>query len=183
MYFGEIGENSRTLLNYFEANGGRECGEQENPAEYMLEIVNKGTNPRGVDWHDVWTGSPEREDVIREIERIRNDKSSQPAADGDEAANNHSEFAASFAVQTWAVTVRVFQQYWRTPSYIAEKFILSMIAGLFIGFSFFQSNDSLAGMQNVLFAVFMVITIFSTVVQQVSSPVHVPSAPILTGES
>ncbi|KAH6679909.1 multidrug resistance protein CDR1 [Plectosphaerella plurivora] len=167
VYFGEIGENSRTLLNYFEANGGRECGEQENPAEYMLEIVNKGTNPRGMDWHDIWTGSPEREDVIREIERIHNDKSAQPATDGEDAAHSHSEFAASFAVQTWAVTVRVFQQYWRSPAYIAEKFILSMIAGLFIGFSFFQANDSLAGMQNVLFAVFMVITIFSTVVQQI----------------
>jgi len=35
VYFGEIGENSRTLLNYFESNGAEKCGEDENPAEYM----------------------------------------------------------------------------------------------------------------------------------------------------
>ncbi|KAG9617345.1 putative ABC multidrug transporter, partial [Aureobasidium melanogenum] len=42
VYFGEIGENSRTLLDYFEANGARHCEDDENPAEFMLEIVNAG---------------------------------------------------------------------------------------------------------------------------------------------
>jgi hypothetical protein len=34
VYFGDIGKNSTTLLNYFEANGARKCGNDENPAEY-----------------------------------------------------------------------------------------------------------------------------------------------------
>jgi ABC-type multidrug transport system ATPase subunit len=166
VYFGNIGENSRTLLDYFEANGGRKCGEQENPAEYMLEIVNQGSNLQGVDWHHVWNASTEREAVIQEIEHIHAEKASHVVA-AEEEAGSHSEFAMSFGKQLQAVTARVFQQYWRTPSYILSKFILATAAGLFIGFSFYQANSSLAGMQNVLFAVFMVITIFSTVVQQV----------------
>jgi ATP-binding cassette subfamily G (WHITE) protein 2 (PDR) len=34
VYFGDIGKNSETLLNYFESNGADKCGENENPAEY-----------------------------------------------------------------------------------------------------------------------------------------------------
>ena len=37
MYFGEIGENSKILTNYFERNGSRTFGAGENPAEVMLE--------------------------------------------------------------------------------------------------------------------------------------------------
>lgn len=33
VYFGDIGENSRILLDYFESNGARQCGSEENPAE------------------------------------------------------------------------------------------------------------------------------------------------------
>jgi ATP-binding cassette subfamily G (WHITE) protein 2 (PDR) len=38
VYFGEIGENSKTLTNYFERNGSQICGEEENPAEWMLTV-------------------------------------------------------------------------------------------------------------------------------------------------
>ncbi|KAH6952434.1 ABC-2 type transporter-domain-containing protein [Ilyonectria sp. MPI-CAGE-AT-0026] len=136
IYFGNISENSRTLLDYFKANSTRKCGEQENPAEYILEVINKGANPQGVDWYDVWHGSSEREAVMQEIEHIHAEKAAQPVVAEDEASG-HSEFAMSFAHQLWTVTVRVFQQYWRTLSYIVSKFILATAAGLFIGFSFF----------------------------------------------
>ena len=33
VYFGNIGENSRTLLDYFESNGAEKCGDDDNPAE------------------------------------------------------------------------------------------------------------------------------------------------------
>jgi ATP-binding cassette subfamily G (WHITE) protein 2 (SNQ2) len=38
VYFGELGKNARTLIGYFERNGGRKIDEIENPAEYMLEV-------------------------------------------------------------------------------------------------------------------------------------------------
>ena len=42
VYFGQIGDNARTVLDYFEGLGARRCGESENPAEYLLEIVSSG---------------------------------------------------------------------------------------------------------------------------------------------
>lgn len=161
VYFGDIGKNSRTLLNYFEANGARPCHSDENPAEYMLEIANGQAH----DWHSVWLKSQERQEVEAEIDRIHNEKAHQIHTGQDEGS--HSEFAMPFSQQLIAVTVRVFQQYWRMPEYIFAKMFLGVVAGLFIGFSFYKPDASLAGMQITIFSSFQVITLFSAVVQQI----------------
>lgn len=150
VYFGPVGENSRTLLDYFESNGARECSDDENPAEYMLEVA----ADKDHDWFETWKGSNEAQEVSKEIENIAHEK--EGAEDTDEDASAHAEFAMPFNAQLKEVTFRVFQQYWRMPSYIMAKFALSIAAGLFIGFSFYDADTSQQGMQNVLFSIFMV---------------------------
>ncbi|KAL2258872.1 hypothetical protein VTK26DRAFT_7643 [Humicola hyalothermophila] len=165
VYFGDIGKNSRTLLDYFERNGSRSCGPEENPAEFMLEIVAEGVNNAGEDWHEVWKGSPEHQGVLAEIDRIHENQQREvggPVSDG-----KHTEFAMPFHAQVWAVTQRIFQQYWRMPGYVISKLLLGAMSGLFVGFSFFQAEGTQAGMRDVVFAVFMVTTIFTTLVQQI----------------
>ncbi|ROV89515.1 hypothetical protein VSDG_08497 [Cytospora chrysosperma] len=160
VYFGDIGKDSHTLLEYFESNGARKCGTHENPAEYMLEIANGQT----ADWHSVWLKSQERKNVEAEIDRIAVEMSHEPESD---ESGSHSEFAMPFSQQLISVTTRVFQQYWRMPSYVFAKFILGVAAGLFIGFSFWRGGGTLAGMQNSIFSTFQIVTLFSTIVQQV----------------
>ncbi|KAJ5118857.1 CDR ABC transporter [Penicillium atrosanguineum] len=164
VYFGPIGEQSRTLLDYFEANGARTCDDSENPAEYMLDVVNKGTNSKGEDWFDVWKQSNESTAVQTEIDRIHKERQGAPV--DDDTAASQSEFAMPFWFQLWQVTYRVFQQYWRMPSYIMSKWALGVAAGLFIGFSFYQAKTSLQGMQCIVYSVFMLCTIFTSLVQQ-----------------
>ncbi|KAG9721672.1 putative ABC multidrug transporter, partial [Aureobasidium melanogenum] len=166
VYFGEIGENSRTLLDYFEANGARHCEDDENPAEFMLEIVNAGSQGQGPDWHEVWKKSDEAKDVQKQIDQLH-EESSGRAREREPTKEELSEFAMPLTSQIWVVTHRVFQQYWRMPQYILAKWTLGTAAGLFIGFSFFKSNNSTQGMQNVIFSAFMVCTIFSSLVQQI----------------
>ena len=165
VYFGELGKNSQTLLDYFEHNGARKCGEDENPAEYMLEIVNAGKNNDGRDWFDVWKESNEAQDVQRQIDELH-----------ETSKNNHldiagetggGEFAMPLFTQVRECTYRAFQQYWRMPSYVIAKFGLVAVAGLFIGFSFYHANTTKAGMQTVIFSAFMITTIFSSLVQQI----------------
>ncbi|OAA51503.1 ATP-binding cassette transporter ABC1 [Metarhizium rileyi] len=165
VYFGNIGDNSSTLLDYFEVNGGRKCGDDENPAEYMLEIVNKGQNDKGEDWHEIWHASPQREAVMEEMETLHRKRQQEPQAEGQAA--KHTEFAMPFITQLQVVTHRIFQQYWRMPSYIFAKFALGIFAGLFIGFTFFDAPYTMAGTQNVIFNTFMLTTIFSSIVQQI----------------
>lgn len=172
VYFGNIGTNSRMLLDYFESHGARKCDDEENPAEYMLEIVNNGTNDQGQDWHSVWKGCSEREGVEAEIDRIHAEKQNEKTRT-EEEASSHAEFAMPFGAQLKVVTQRVFQQYWRLPSYIIAKFALGIAAGLFIGFTFYDADTTEAGMQIVIFSVFMLTTLFTTLVQQVRSlPTH-----------
>ncbi|CAK4006136.1 ABC transporter CDR4 [Lecanosticta acicola] len=162
VYFGEIGEQSRTLLDYFEKNGARKCDNDENPAEYMLEVV----GDEQADWVGTWKNSAQANEVQQEIDNIHKEKGGQQSEEGEDATA-HSEFAMPFTQQLIEVTYRVFQQYWRMPSYIMAKVLLSAASGLFIGFSFYSADVSLQGMQNVLYALFMVTTIFSTLVQQI----------------
>ncbi|KAK4167512.1 ABC-2 type transporter-domain-containing protein [Cladorrhinum sp. PSN259] len=164
VYFGNIGENSQQLLSYFDANGARRCGDDENPAEYMLEIVAEGVNDKGQDWHSVWNESQECKDVRAEIDRIHGQGEEGQDATSD---GSHSEFAMPFHAQVWAVTERIFQQYWRMPGYVLAKLALGIMSGLFIGFTFFDADSTQAGMRNIVFAVFMVTTIFTTLVQQI----------------
>jgi ATP-binding cassette subfamily G (WHITE) protein 2 (PDR) len=168
VYFGDIGSNSRTLLDYFESNGARKCDDEENPAEYMLEIVNNSKDSQGRDWFTTWKAGSHIKEISAEIDRIHAAKANQPIA-GESEPRGHDEFAMPFMTQLQEVTFRVFQQYWRMPSYVMAKFFLGIAAGLFIGFSFYKADGTLAGMQTVLFACFMLITIFTTVVSQVSS--------------
>ena len=70
VYFGDIGENSRTLLDYFEENGARKCSDDENPAEYMLEVA----ADKDHDWFETWKGSNEATEVGHEIEHIAQEK-------------------------------------------------------------------------------------------------------------
>ncbi|KAI1105535.1 ABC-2 type transporter-domain-containing protein [Jackrogersella minutella] len=166
IYFGDIGANSRTMLDYFEERGARRCDDQENPAEYMLEIVNEGVNNRGEDWHELWKSSPERRSVNTEIDRIHAEKANETSSSQPES-DDEGEFAAPFFTQLQVVTYRIFQQYWRMPSYIGAKWGLSLAAGIFIGFSFWKAQSTQAGMSNVMFGVFMIATLFSPFVQQI----------------
>lgn len=169
VYFGEIGENSHTLLEYFQGHGARDCGEDENPAEYMLEIVNAGKNGQGKDWFSIWNESEESKKVQRELDQIHEEKRHENIDIAQETGG--SEFAMPIWAQIWECVFRSFQQYWRMPSYFLAKMGLCAVAGLFIGFSFFDADATQAGMQTIIFSVFMLTTIFTSLVQQVSTSI------------
>lgn len=164
VYFGDIGDNSSTLLEYFERNGAPRCEELENPAEYVLDMV-AGDGCPEVDWPTAWNKSPEREEVVDELERIhlaRRGSVHDPVSDDDS-----SEFAMPLSTQLFIVLQRCFQGYFRQPDYIYAKFILGIASGLFIGFSFWMADNTQQGFQNVLFSIFLLCTIFNTLVNQI----------------
>ncbi|PPR00332.1 hypothetical protein CVT24_004615 [Panaeolus cyanescens] len=152
VYFGDLGVNATKLLNYFERNGARKCQEIENPAEYMLDIIGAGaTATSEQDWRQIWLSSPEATQVNQEIQAIIDEGRSHPPVE----AEFHSEFASSWIYQTGQLLKRNAEAYWRDPTYIMAKLVLNVFGGLFIGFTFWKSKDSIQGTQNRLFSVFM----------------------------
>jgi hypothetical protein len=130
LYFGEIGASSKTMINYFERNGARSCKENENPAEWMLEITSNSVSAvESQDWPAIWKGSEERQVVKRELAKMREDLFLQPLTINEAADPNALKpFAATFGTQFWIVLRRAFQQYWRTPSYLYSKVALCLFS-------------------------------------------------------
>lgn len=168
VYFGDIGKNSTTMSSYFERNGAPPCPPDANPAEWMLEAIGAAPGSEtDVDWFQAWRDSPECAEVHKELQRL------QDAGDNTDAAsspvhdkNSYREFAAPFAQQLREVLWRVFQQYWRTPSYIYSKATLCTMVALFIGLVFLNAPNSIQGLQNQMFAIFNILTVFGQLAQQ-----------------
>jgi ATP-binding cassette, subfamily G (WHITE), member 2, SNQ2 len=72
IYFGDIGEDSHVMQEYF-ARYGAQCPSNVNPAEYMLEAIGAGITPRigDRDWKDIWLDSPEFARTRADIEEIK----------------------------------------------------------------------------------------------------------------
>ncbi|KAG2016847.1 hypothetical protein GB937_006049 [Aspergillus fischeri] len=162
VYFGDIGENFKTLIDYFEKNGAEPCGPSDNPAEWMLRVI--GAAPGSVskrDWGKIWKSSPEYSDVQRILDQICQQKQPQTRD-----ASLSQQYAAPFRTQLWLCTKRVFEQYWRTPSYIYSKLTLCFGSALFIGLSFLNTKISILGLQHQMFAIFMLLVIFAFLTYQ-----------------
>ncbi|WAO87350.1 Hypothetical protein NCS54_00465600 [Fusarium falciforme] len=176
VYFGDLGNESKTLLEYFERNGAPSCPPDANPAEYMLQIIKPTHDDEDViDWHQVWRNSPEFKDVKKELARLNSLAYTQPEgssafADGD--ASQHNEFVASFMTQFREVLIRTWKHFWRSPTYIWSKTILIVLASLYLGFSF-NANNSIQGLQNQLYAIFMYLIIFGNINEQIM-PMFIP---------
>jgi ATP-binding cassette subfamily G (WHITE) protein 2 (SNQ2) len=72
IYFGDIGEDSHVMREYF-ARHGAPCPSNVNPAEYMLEAIGAGISPRigDRDWKDIWLDSQECARTKAELEDIK----------------------------------------------------------------------------------------------------------------
>lgn len=114
VYFGDIGYNSSTLIGYFEKNGARRCAPEENPAEYILQVIGAGATAQADrDWHRVWRESGEAEGLQVQIERIHEEGRRRPPVE----TTLHHEFATSWFDQVAALTVRDFQGMHSTSSF------------------------------------------------------------------
>ncbi|KAG7416060.1 ZEB2-regulated ABC transporter 1 [Fusarium oxysporum f. sp. rapae] len=166
IYFGDIGRNSKVLVDYFARNGAPKCPVGVNPAEYMLEVIGAAPGAHTeIEWPQVWSQSHEHENVQQELERLAAEGDAH-VGPGTNDGTEYNEFAATPYMQYTQVTKRLFQQYWRSPGYIYSKVILSAGASLFIGLSFLNGQNTERGLQNQMFGVLIFLTIFTQVVQQ-----------------
>lgn len=164
VYFGDLGENSSVLIDYFEKHGAHSCPPEANPAEWMLEVVGAAPGSKAnQDYFEVWRNSEEYQKLNEELDYMENELVKLPK---DDMADSHLKYAASFGEQYKLVTWRTLQQLWRTPSYIYAKIFLVVSASLFNGFSFFKAGTSMQGLQNQMFAIFMFFMPFQTIIQQ-----------------
>ncbi|KAH9885153.1 ATP-binding cassette transporter [Xylariomycetidae sp. FL2044] len=170
VYFGDIGKNSGTLVEYFERHGADACPPSANPAEWMLEAIGAAPGCTSeVDWQNAWRTSPEFHRVQDELARLREQGSHSNQRDSEKTGNDlnmYGEFAVPLSTQFLVVSHRVFQQWWRTPTYIYSRFALCTIISVFIGLVFLNGPLTIRGLQNQMFAVFQLFSIVGQLVGQ-----------------
>ena len=133
----------------------------------MLDVIGAGASSKSTkDWHEIWKNSEEAAQVLREIDQIHTE-GTKSSSQHENDADSHGEFAAPFYAQLTSTVWRTFQDTYRTPEYVWGKILLGLLSALFIGFSFFQADNSQRGLQNILFSIFMMTSIFTSLVQQV----------------
>ncbi|KAI8969237.1 ABC-2 type transporter-domain-containing protein [Mycotypha africana] len=147
-YYGEIGKDSRTMIEYFESNGGPTCSPDANPAEYILEVVGAGTAGKATqDWADIWAASKEAKALEAELDEISKKVNKSPHREA-------RTYATSFSTQFKLVFGRMSLAYWRSTDYNAGRFINVMFNSILTGFTFWKLGSSSTDMQYKIFALF-----------------------------
>lgn len=160
VYFGDIGENGRTVTDYFGKNG-MPCPPGVNPAEHMIDVVS-GQDPKGTDWNRVWLESHEHEAVAGELDRMNADAAAKPPGTLDDGY----EFSLPLISQIKIVTHRMNVSLWRNTEYLNNKIFMHISKGLFNGFSFWMIGDSVNDLQLSLFSVFQFVFVAPGVIAQ-----------------
>jgi len=143
VYFGDIGEDSKVLIDYLERNGAKVPGDV-NPAEFMLEAIGAGSRKRiGGDWHEKWVNSPEFAEVKEEIVRLKTAALAQP----EEKDTNHNQYATSFMFQLRKVLNRTNIALWRNADYQWTRLFAHIAIALVVTLTFLQLGDDLTSLQ------------------------------------
>ena len=133
----------------------------------MLEVIGAGaTATSTIDWYDVWKKSPEAATATREIHQIHDEGQKRSAV----TTKRHTEYSTSWIHQTRIVTQRSAAAIWRNPVYVKAKLVLNIVAGLFIGFTFWKSPNTMQGLQNKLFSIFICLVLTVPRAQQLQIP-------------
>ncbi|KAK4152728.1 ABC-2 type transporter-domain-containing protein [Chaetomidium leptoderma] len=173
LYFGDIGPDASTLINYFESNGAPPCPPGANPAEWMIESTRASSMETGeetksvvgVNWPEIWSQSPQKQEVRRQLVELKETLSQKP--DTTNYVHQKGEYAASLPRQLVIVLDRTFRNYWRDPLYLDSRFGLCICVSLANGLSFYNSPLTIQGLTNLIFSIFLATQLFSNVNQQV----------------
>jgi ATP-binding cassette subfamily G (WHITE) protein 2 (PDR) len=88
----------------------------------MLDVIGAAPGSQNaIDWPQIWRESPEKAQIKMQLGEMKQDLSTKPVND---TRDSLQEFAAPGTDQFYTVTKRIFEQYWRTPSYLYSKTLL-----------------------------------------------------------
>jgi len=148
VYAGPLGEQSKLLVEYFQAiEGTPPIKEGYNPATWMLEVSTPAAELRiGKDFADIYRDSS----LFRRVEEMI--KSLSVPEPGSHDLEFPTQFSRSSLTQFKANLWKQKLTYWRSPYYNAVRFFFTVICALIFG-SVFWNLGSRRGTQQDIFNV------------------------------
>ncbi|KAE8904874.1 ABC transporter G family member 29 [Phytophthora fragariae] len=156
-FYGDLGENCRNLIDYFEnIPGVAPLPEGYNPATWMLECIGAGVghgSKDSTDFVSYFKNSPYNQQLVTTMAK---EGITTPSSDLPEMVFA-TKRAANSKTQMKFVVSRYFQMYWRTPTYNLTRMDLAIFLGLLFGLIFVSNNDyaSYSGLNSGVGMVFM----------------------------
>ncbi|KAF9001112.1 pleiotropic drug resistance ABC transporter [Cyathus striatus] len=147
-YFGDMGLHASTVTKYFETKSSKRCDPSGNPAVFIVDALTNTILDK--DWHRIWLESEEFSTVRTNMNKnIHQEYSQKPLP-----ARRTAHYVRPWWYQAWVLYKRGTIYFWRNPAYVLSKLFLNIFGGLFVGFSYFKTDNSLLGARNKLFSIF-----------------------------
>jgi ABC-type multidrug transport system ATPase subunit/ABC-type multidrug transport system permease subunit len=132
VFFGELGEESSRLIDYFQRfDTTPPIRPGENPATWMLTTIGSGTNAsdasKSMDFAKAYANSKLHAEGLTTIDDFESE-----AVDSNLIAFD-TTYATGIKYQMWQVFQRQFRVYWRSPSYNRNRMLLAALIGLLFG--------------------------------------------------
>ncbi|ETS85212.1 hypothetical protein PFICI_03237 [Pestalotiopsis fici W106-1] len=148
VYFGETGENSSIVVDYF-ARNGITMDSHANAAEFILDTV---TTSSGADtWSRIWSASAENHRLKDTISYI-NSSAEKDVVNTSTGNGPLPGFAQQFLI----LTHRHWLSMWRDGFYSCGRLVKVIFMGLFFGFTFFKANNTEQGIQNRMLSLLLI---------------------------
>lgn len=163
VYFGPIGHDACHILDYF-ATRGAPAPADANPAEFMLDAIGAGSQPRmgPKDWAEWYKESDLLQDNLRQIAEINAEGAAKPVPNVKTRA-----YAASFKTQFVVVLQRTVRSTWRQPSYQYTRISQHLAFAILTGFLMLRLGHTVETLQYRVFALFMLAVIPAIIISQV----------------
>jgi len=107
---------------------------EKNPADHILDVF-CGTLGEAEDWGRLYHGSSMAEKALNDFEACN-------CASCTSKAFNIDSKPLSLSTELFMVTNRQLLTHWRTPSYMAVRFLWSIVANLIVGLVYYQIASS-----------------------------------------
>ena len=127
VFFGELGQASAYLVNYFEGLGAEPIEYGENPAAWMLRAYAGDTAPQDVDFPEAFRQSEQYKKLRDQIE------ASNESPDDTKKIQYDSGFAAPYKEQGALMNRRIVAIYKRSPAYNLTRLMIAVFYSFIIG--------------------------------------------------
>mmetsp|Transcript_33421 Transcript_33421/g.76369 ORF Transcript_33421/g.76369 Transcript_33421/m.76369 type:complete len:1390 (-) Transcript_33421:90-4259(-) len=161
VFFGELGKESVTLINYLQGIPGTPPIQGgSNPAVWMLDVMGAGTSGGStVDFASCY-----------ELSTLRADAESKLSQEGVSKQGSapkilfEERYAASTGLQMTQCVNKAFRSYWRTPTYNATRLIIGSIVAFLFGTVYWQYEPDSYSTANSMVAVVYMTTMFMGII-------------------
>ncbi|KAJ0409273.1 hypothetical protein P43SY_006770 [Pythium insidiosum] len=148
VFFGPLGHQSQTMIDYFEAMPGvHKIKDGYNPATWMLEVIGAGVAGADKSQQAVTTEEVDFVDLYKQSSIKAEFLDAKMQEPGLFTPRDHEQpvtFAEKRAATDWLqfrmIMQRFFTVYWRTPSYNLTRLIISLFLGLLFGLLYVDST-------------------------------------------